>query len=194
MDYPLTLRFKIFAIAPQISVEDANGTLLHYVRQKVLKLREEVTVFADRERTVPGFSINADRIIDFSARYRFTDTDGTDLGSVKRQGVKSLWKARYDIYSGESVVMDISEDDPWIKVADAILSQVPFVGVAANYLFHPSYTVTRTDGAPVMRLTKRPAFWEGRFSIEKLADLSEDEETLVLLSLLMMVLLERGRG
>ncbi|MBD3291713.1 MAG: hypothetical protein GF393_02220, partial [Armatimonadia bacterium] len=88
MDYPLTLRFKILAIAPQISVEDAKGNLLYYVRQKVLKLKEEVTVFGDRERTQPRFSINADRIIDFSARYRFTDLDGNELGSVKRQGMK----------------------------------------------------------------------------------------------------------
>jgi len=45
-----------------------------------------------------------------------------------------------------------------------------------------------------MRLKKEPAFFQGKFSIEKLAEMSEEEETQILLSLIMMVLLERQRG
>jgi hypothetical protein len=45
-----------------------------------------------------------------------------------------------------------------------------------------------------MRLSKQPAFMEGRFRIEKLAEMSEAEETRAVLGFLMMVLLERRRG
>ena len=45
-----------------------------------------------------------------------------------------------------------------------------------------------------MRMTKQAAFWEGKFLIEKLSDLSEREELNLVMSYLMMVLLERKRG
>ena len=45
-----------------------------------------------------------------------------------------------------------------------------------------------------MRLKKEPALFQGKFSIEKLGAVSEEEETRILLSLIMMVLLEKQRG
>ena len=46
-----------------------------------------------------------------------------------------------------------------------------------------------------MRLNKTPAFLESSFTIEKIdTSLSQKEEEQILLSLLMMILLERQRG
>src|SRR6187549_1958640 len=91
------LRFKRIAIARQVSVEDSNGRLLMYVKQKAFKLREAITVFADREQTNPLYYINADRIIDFSATYQITDGANTRIGSVSQQGMRSIWRARFTI-------------------------------------------------------------------------------------------------
>ncbi len=194
LSYPLQMSFKIAALAPQFSITDANGNLIAYVKQKLFKLKEAVTVFADQQQTRPLYTLSADRILDFSARYHFADHQGMGLGSVKRQGMKSLWKARYDILDGETVVMNIAEENPWIRVADAFFSEIPIVGLFAGYLFHPVYLVTRPDGALVMRMEKQPAFFEGKFLLEKKGALSEVEEQRVLLSLIMMLLLERSRG
>jgi hypothetical protein len=194
VNYPLQLSFKILAIARQLSVTDATGRLVFYVKQKAFKLKETVTVFADAEQTQPLYTIGADRVIDFSARYHFTDQRGTVLGSVKRQGMKSLWRSRYDIMDGEAVTMTIQEANPWAKVLDGLFGEIPIIGMFAGYVFHPAYNVLRPSGEPVMHLVKEPAFLEGKFRIEKMAALSEDEELRALLSLLMMVLLERARG
>ena len=194
MEYPLNFSFKVLALSPQLAVTDAGGNLVYYVKQKVFKLKEEVTVFADREQTQPLYKINADRVIDFSARYHFSDTAGNALGSVKRQGMKSLWKASYDILDDEEIAMTIVQENPWIGVVDSILEQIPLVGIATSYLLHPKYLISRADETPVLRLTKQPAFFEGKFSLDKLADISEAEERQAILSLLMMVLLERARG
>ena len=51
--YPLDLRFKLIAIASQIYVRDAAGSLRYYVRQKAFTLKEAVTVFADEARALP---------------------------------------------------------------------------------------------------------------------------------------------
>ena len=64
----------------------------------------------------------------------------------------------------------------------------------SGYLFHPSYLATRSDGAPALRMTKQPAFWEGRFKLEKLGGMTPREELNLFLSFLMLVLLERRRG
>ena len=194
MQYPLDLSFKIMALAPQISVADASGGLVFYVKQKLFKRKEEITVFSDAQQTQPLYKINADRVLDFSARYHFTDVNGTDLGSVKREGMRSLWRAHYDIFEGDALVMTIREENPWVKVLDGLFGQIPFIGMFSGYLFHPAFLVSRTDGTVVMRLKKQPAFLEGKFTIEKQAELGEGRETRVLLSLLMMLLLERSRG
>lgn len=194
MNYPLHLSFKILALARQISVTDAGGKLIFYVKQKAFKLKEAVTVFADAEQSQPLYSINANKVIDFSARYTITDRNGRPLGSVKRQGMKSLWKAHYDILDGETPVMTIKEENAWTKVLDSLLGEVPILGMFTGYLFHPAYLVTRQNGAVIMRLEKQPAFFEGKFIIQKQAELDQTEEERAILSLLMMVLLERHRG
>jgi hypothetical protein len=194
MQYPLDLSFKLVALAPQVSVTDATGQLAFYVKQKAFKLKEEVTVYADREQSRALYKIAADRILDFSARYRFTDAASTPLGSVKRQGMRSLWRSRFDVYDGDTPVATIREENPWVKVADGVFEAIPILGMFSGYLFHPSYLVARQDGALLLRLSKQPAFFEGKFRIERLSPLDETEETRLLLSVLMMLMLERAKG
>jgi uncharacterized protein YxjI len=194
MNYPLQVSFKILAIAQQLSIKDATGNLIFYVKQKAFKLKEAVTVFADTEQTRALYTINADKVLDFSARYHFRDSSGNEVGSVKRQGMKSIFKARYDIFDGETPVMMIAEANPWTKVFDALLGEIPIVGIFTGYLFHPAYLVTHVNGTLLMRLEKQPAFLEGKFVIEKHVEMPPTEETRALLSLIMMILLERRRG
>jgi hypothetical protein len=194
MQYPLSLSFKKLALSPQISVRDAAGQLQMYVKQKAFKLKEAVTVFADEQQTRPLYHINADRVIDFRARYHFTDAAGNYIGSIKRQGARSIWRTRYDIEHNDQVVMTIQEENPWIKVADAVFSDLPVVGIFSGYVFNPAYSVSAPDGRVLMRLVKEPAFLEGKFRIEETLDIPEHEEVRIVLGMLMMLLLERRRG
>lgn len=194
MNYPLELSFKTFAVSPQVSVTDATGRLLFYVKQKAFKLKESVTVFADREQTQTVATISADRVMDISGTYRFRDPGGNGFGAVRRRGLSSFWKAHYDVLRNDAALMSIRENNALIKMLDGIVSQIPLIAVLSGYVLHPSYNVSRNGGTPVLRLKKMPAFWEGRFSIEKLGDIEPDEEALAVLSILMMVLLERRRG
>ncbi|PAX53060.1 hypothetical protein [Brunnivagina elsteri] len=194
MQYPLQLTFKFWAFSPQISIADAQGNLLFYVKQKLFKLKEAITVFADAERTRPLYYIKADRIIDFSARYDFTNENGIPIGAVKRQGLKSLWRARYDVFDGESVNFTIQEKNPWVKIADALFQEIPGIGMLSGFVFNPAYLVLRADSSVVMRLEKIPSFFSRQFTIKALDTLNPKEEEQVLLSLMMMLLLEKNRG
>jgi uncharacterized protein YxjI len=194
MQYPLQLTFKFWAFSPQISIVDAQGNLVFYVKQKLFKLKEAITVFADVERTRPLYYMKADRIIDFSARYDFTNENGIPIGAVKRQGLKSLWRARYDVFDGESVNFTIQEKNPWVKIADALFQEIPVVGMLSGFVFNPAYLVLRDDASVVMRLEKIPSFFSRQFTIKAMDKLNEREEKQILLSLMMMLLLEKNRG
>ncbi len=196
LQYPLTLSFKILALASQATVTDANGRTVLYTKQKLLKFKEHVEIWTDKSQATRLADIKANKVIDWSARYFFTDAQGAPIGSVGRRGWRSLWKAHYESFNPGDDVPDFSihEGNPWIKVADSIIGDIPLIGMFSGYFLHPTYQASRRDGAPAMRLTKQPAFWEGRFQIEKTADLTPREELNLFLSFLMLVLLERRRG
>jgi hypothetical protein len=192
--YPLQLTFKILAVAPQISITDASGRLLLYVRQKAFKLKEAVTVYADVERTQALYTIAADRVLDFSAQYHVSTAAGEPVGVVQRKGMRSLWKAHYQVSRGGAPMFELHEENPWVKVADGLLGEIPILGFLTGYLLNPAYLATRPDGTDVLRVRKRPALWEGRYEITRLGELSDAEQEIALLSLVMLILLERTRG
>jgi uncharacterized protein YxjI len=194
LNYPLDITFKLLALAQQLSVRDAQGNIVFYVKRKAFKLKEAITVFADEAQQRALYHINADRIMDFSARYSFTDNAGRSLGSIKRHGMRSLWKSHYEIEDEHHAALSLNEENAWIKVFDSVLGQLPIVGALTGYLFHPAYLLSRADGTVLLRMEKQPAFFEGKFRVEQRVQLAPDEETRALLGLVMMIMLERSRG
>lgn len=195
MEFPLDLRFKLMAIGSRLTVTDARGTLMYYVKQKAFKLKEAVTVFADEGQTRPLYTINADRILDVSPRYRIADPGGAELAIVQRLGMRSFWRAHYQIHQGGRMAFVIREENPWVKVLDGLVSAIPIVGLVSGYVFHPAYVLTRAEGElPVLRVVKQSAFFEGRFRIDAATVSTTEPLDVPILAVLMMVLLERARG
>jgi uncharacterized protein YxjI len=195
MQFPLKLTFKVLAVAPQITVTDSTGQTLFYVKQKLFKLKEAITVFSDSSQTRELYKINADRIIDFSAKYHITDVNGTEIGAIKREGVRSIFKARYDIFDGNGQhVFDINEESAMVRVMDALFGELPIIGIASGYVFNPTYLMMDMQGQVVMKIKKEPAFLETGFSITQERPMSEEESLRAVLGAFMMVLLERVRG
>ena len=195
LQFPLDLTFKINTLSNDFITKDANGMTVAYVRQKMLKLIEEVQVFTDENRSEILYTINANKWLDFSASYAFTDSNGKDIGRVARKGWASIWKANYDIFDDSQLkVLYVREENPWTKVFDAILGEIPILGIFTGYFFHPSYSVARPDGAQIARLRKVASFFGRKFIIEKLTEFEKGEEERILLGLMRMILLEKRRG
>jgi hypothetical protein len=195
MQYPLQLTFKVLALAPQIYVKDAQGAPVMYVRQKLMKLKEDITVFSSDDMQTPVFRIKANKVLDFSATYAFTTPDGTPLGAIKRQGMHSLWRARYDLLDpAGNADMILAEENPWVKVLEGLVAEIPVVGFVVNYVLNPSYLVAYGDGRAALRLIKRPSLVGRRFEIQRLDDLLDRDEERAVLGVLLMTLMERERG
>lgn len=196
MNFPINLSFKLIALGSRIYVTDAAGATLGYAKAKKFKLKEDVRVFSDDTQTTELYQIKADRMLDFSARYNFYDSrTGQTLGAIKRLGMRSLWRAHYEILDGEHVAMEIREESAMIKIVDALAGEIPLVGMFTGYFFNPAYVISRQgDNAVIARLQKQPAFFEGKFQLTEQSQMSEAEEKRLLLGVLMMTLLERSRG
>lgn len=196
LNFPLTMSFKIIAIAPQITVTDSQGNEVFYVRQKVLKLKEEVNVYSDNSQSNVLYTIKADRVIDISAKYNFADSSGNALGFVKRKGIRSIFRATYEISEGEGDAPDftVEEESVMVRVADGCLNNIPIIGIFSGYLFNPTYLINDSAGNLALKLQKQPAFFESSFTIEKLGQVDDQDEVRIVLGLLMMTLLERTRG
>ena len=98
LNFPLSLTFKIGTFANDFIVKDASDITISYVKQKMFKFIEDVSVFTDESQSTILYKINANKWIDFSATYLFTDSNGNDIGRIARKGWASIWKTRYEIY------------------------------------------------------------------------------------------------
>lgn len=196
LNYPLDFKFKITTLSSDFNITDKNGNYVAYVRQKMFKLKEDVIIFNDETRTRELFRIQANQWIDFNASYSITDLEnGKIFGRLARQGMRSLWKSHYDVLDENSALKyQISEDNAWVKVLDGFIGEIPIVGMFTGYFLNPSYTVKDSAGKEYFRLKKMPSLIGRRFQLDRLIDIDDEDESLVVLSLLMMVLLERERG
>ena len=193
-DYPLELGFKIATIGTRVRITDATGRLIAYVRKKKFRIKEDVGVYADEDQRKLLFRIKADRAWDFGAKYSISDSNGKVLGAVRREGVRSMWKSYYVLSDATgNGIGSIHEENPMVKVLDSMLESLPLGDALGGLFFNPAY-LADLRGQSVLRIKKERSVFEGRFSVEKLGDFSEQEEEILLASLIMMVLLERDRG
>ncbi len=196
LNYPLDFKFKITTLSSDFNITDRHGNYVAYVREKMFKLKEDVIVFNDESKSQELFRIKADRWLDFNASYSMTDlSTHKNFGRLARKGMRSIWKSQYDIIDeNEKIKFQINEDNAWIKIWDSFVGEIPIIGMFTGYFLNPSYTVKDASGKEYFKLKKMPSLIGRRFQLDRLIDIDDEDESLVILSFLMMVLLERERG
>jgi hypothetical protein len=193
VNYPLELSFKIATIGTRVRVVDAAGRQIAYLRKKKFRLKEDVRIYEDESQERELYRIRADRVVDFGASYAVSGPDGRPLGAIRQRGVRSIWKSSYEVSgpNGKTIGV-IHEENPFVKVLDGLAEAVPFADSLGGLFFNPAYLVD-LGGETVLRMQKERSVFESRFRLDRLSDLSEEED-LLLASLMMVLLLERDRG
>jgi len=195
MNFPITFEFKVLALSPQFFVRDAEGNDVAYVKQKLFKLKEDITVYDNEHQTKALYRIKANQWIDWSASYLFYDAEGQELGKIGRKGAKSLWKATYELFdSNNTKDFNIIEGNAFVKIIDGVFSEIPVLGFFTGYIFNPTYHITDIDGEEVAIFRKEPSFLGKKFTLNQIRDTNDDADLRIILGLMMMVLLERSRG
>ncbi len=196
--YPLNIHFRLLAFAPRISMTDATGKEILYVEQKTFALKESIKVFDNEKAKNLLYTIKTDQIIDFGARYFFASADGKEsLGSIQQDGMRSLVQAKYTVFDKkEHAVYSVKQTNPMIAILDTLINFIPYAGLITGFILNPTYALSAKENAePELVMKKKPSFFESSFVITRTdKDFSDSEELLSLLSLLMVVQLERNRG
>lgn len=95
-----TIRQKVLVfLGASFHIFDASGRVIGFCRQKALRLREDIRVYADEARTNELFAMKARSILDFSTTYDITMPGDLTLGSLRRKGLSSLLRDEWTIFS-----------------------------------------------------------------------------------------------
>jgi uncharacterized protein YxjI len=193
-NYPLHFKFKISTLSNDFEAKDALGNTLFYVREKILTWRDQMKVYSDSSKNELLYEIKSNRLIDFQQTFTITNTYGNIVGSLRRKSIRSLWKSTFKLMDeNENHDHTIQEKNVFVKMWDGIFGEIPIIGILSGYVFNPSYILSTTAGDPLFEITKEPSFFGRKFKVEKLTSREFNEERFIL-SLALMVLVERSRG
>jgi hypothetical protein len=148
----LTMMVNRYTIHP---VDDAGneGRLIASAQQKRLALNEQVTVFADEERTRPIFRFKARDTLDLGTTYDVTDPDGRPIGWFKKEFRKSLTRSTWRMSEPGLESVGTERSGPVAltrRVWNLVLEDVP-----SPWRFH--FDFRTPDGTVVMSSERRKA-------------------------------------
>jgi hypothetical protein len=90
------IRKKILAIANQYWIEDGGGTVLGYTRQKLLRFREDIRIYADEAMSRELFWVHQEQVVDAWGTFAVVDTAANVcVGKIRRNVMSGLLKDEY---------------------------------------------------------------------------------------------------
>jgi hypothetical protein len=148
----LTMMVNRYTIHP---VDDAGneGEPIASAQQKRLALNEQVTFFADEERTQPIFRFKARDTVDLGTTYDVTDADGRPIGWFKKEFRKSLTRSTWRMSEPGLESVGTERSGPVAltrRIWNLVLEDVP-----SPWRFH--FDFRAPDGTVVMSSERRKA-------------------------------------
>src|SRR5829696_5102725 len=145
-------RYEILAANP----DGTEAHLLAFAEQKRMKLREEVTFFADESRSRAVFSFKARQRLDVHAEHDVFDEYGTVLGSFSKQFGASLLRSTWNL-SAPGLQSVGRERRPVIAILRRVWEFSPWIGeIWVPFVFHFDFVDTAT-GQPVLVSERKKA-------------------------------------
>jgi hypothetical protein len=150
--------FKLLGAAFYLRATD--GRLLAYSKQKAFKLKEDIRVYSDEEMTDELLYIQADRVVDFSAAYRVTDSKtGEVVGLLRRKGWSSMFRDSWEILdAGGNILGRVIEDSGWKAMARRL---VDFAS-----LLLPQTFLVQVDNETVATIRQNRNFLAPKFFVD----------------------------
>jgi uncharacterized protein YxjI len=106
------LKRQVFALTGKLRLYTAQGELVLFSEQKMFKLREDIRIYADEQKSREVLSIKARQIIDFSAAYDVVDSaTGQKVGALRRKGLKSILRDEWEVLDASDQVIGLLFED-----------------------------------------------------------------------------------
>lgn len=116
--------FKL--LGSNFRIHDPSGNLVLFSHQKAFKLREDIRIYSDENKTQELMTIQARQIIDFSAAYDVVDaTTREKVGAFKRKGWSSIIRDKWIVMDpADREIGTIEEDNMGLALVRRFLSNL----------------------------------------------------------------------
>lgn len=117
------LKRQVFALTGKFRYYDPMGNLVMFSQQKMFKLREDIRVFADEEKTQELLQIKARQIVDFSTAYDVIDSAyNQKVGVLRRKGLRSILRDEWEVLdANDQLIGKLFEDSPGLAMLRRML-------------------------------------------------------------------------
>jgi uncharacterized protein YxjI len=106
------LKKQAIALTGKLRFYNPLGEVVLFSEQKMFKLREDIRVFSDEQKSQEVLAIKARQIIDFSAAYDVVDsTNGEKVGALRRKGLKSILRDEWEVLDPSDKVIGLCFED-----------------------------------------------------------------------------------
>ncbi len=104
-----------------------DGSLVLFASQRAFKLKEDIRLYSDKNKTEELLVIKARNIIDFSAAYDVEDpVSGQKLGAFKRKGFSSILRDQWTVMdASDQEIGHIIEDSAMMALLRRLVSLIP---------------------------------------------------------------------
>ena len=112
------LKRQVLALTGKLRFYNPADDLVLFVHQKMFRLREDIRVYTDEQKTQEVLLIKAKNIIDWAASYDVTDSaTGQKIGVLRRKGWKSMLRDEWEVLdSNDQFIGRLFEDSAWQAV------------------------------------------------------------------------------
>jgi uncharacterized protein YxjI len=117
------LRRQAIALTGRFRFYDPSGNLVMFSEQKMFKLREDIRVYADENKSQEVLSVKARQILDFSAAYDVVDTAmNQKVGALRRRGLQSILRDEWEVLdANDNVIGKLFEDSVGLALLRRLL-------------------------------------------------------------------------
>lgn len=180
-----TVRRKVLKIlGASFHVFDEQGQVVAYCQQKAFKLREDIRLFTSESKTDTLLTMKARSVIDFGVTFDIMLPSGESIGSLRRKGLKSMFRDSWLLYSPEGVELATMREDSGTM---AILRRVHD---AFALLSPQQFQITKTDGAHVATLRTHFNLFVYRLGVAIHVEDEEVDELMVLAAACLIAAIE----
>ena len=125
-------RYLVFAANP----DGTEGRLMAFAEQKRMKLKEEITFFADEARTRKVFSFKARQRLDIHAEHDVFDEHDRPIGYFKKEAGASLFRSTWTL-GAPGIDARGQERRLGIAILRRVWDFIPFLGdIWVPFVFH----------------------------------------------------------
>lgn len=162
---PIANEYRISVPAPGSTEE---GELLLYVKQKKMKIREDIRFRLGGEDERHLFRIQAKTVFEFAGKHAVLDDADQPIGALHKDFAKSLLRSHWHVYDANGAeVLEAYEASMLIALVRRFIGLIPFVGDYLSLLaWLPFNFVLEHDGATIGRYQRVLGKLRDRYVLE----------------------------